>query len=147
MTAKLKSGAVVFRELTERKEDFLKIVQLLVEFDEKTGRYLKYKDPETHYMRRAVAACSPDHVRVFLRHLGGFIYAVVAEVRSAGGLTATAWVHEDGIRQERDGLDGAHPVHGIVCVTDLYEEGAHEVDLAASCLSQPAMDLLLERDA
>ena len=135
----------LWRELTARKEEFSKIVKLLVEFDEKTGRYLKYNHPETHYMRRAVAACDPENLRIFLKSLGGFVYSVVAEVKSAAGLTATAWVHEDGIRQEREGCDAGHPVHQIVCVTDLFEADSQAIDVVHSCVSQPAADLLAER--
>lgn len=100
-------------------EEFQKIVRLLVEFDEKTGRYLKYNDPETHFMRRAASVAAS--VRFFAKDLGGFIYSVVAIVKNASGHLQTGWVHEDGIKQERIQGDKTHPVNSIVCLTDLFE--------------------------
>lgn len=146
LAEKKSEKASTWRELVRRKEEFLKIVQLLVDFDEKTGRYARYKDTETHYMRRAIASADPEKVRIFLRELGGFVYSIVAEVQSAGGLVATAWVHEDGIRQEREGAEKKHPVHHIVCVTDLYESAADDCDPEAALASQAAQDLMTERD-
>ena len=48
----------LWRELTTRKEEFSKIVKLLVEFDEKTGRYLKYNHPETHWQHAIRRTCA-----------------------------------------------------------------------------------------
>jgi len=109
--------------LTQDLEEFQAITRLLVEFDEKTGRYGRFRDPETHYMRKALSTGDPDLLRVFLRHLGGFIYHVVVEYTGPGGLVITAWVHEDGIRTERDRFYSrkSHPVHSIRCLTDLHE--------------------------
>ncbi len=92
LAAKKIEQASAWKELVRRKEDFLKIVQLLVDFDEKTGRYARYRDTETHFMRRAIASADAEKVRIFLRHLGGFVYSIVAEVQSPGGFVATAWV-------------------------------------------------------
>lgn len=135
-----------WRELTHRKEEFSKIIRLLVEFDEKTGRYLKYNDPETHFMRRAIAVADPTKLRVFLRDLGGFVYSVVCELRSAAGITATAWIHEDGIRNEREDAEENHPVHSIVCVTDLYAEG-NECLPEEVGVSSVTLDLMAERES
>jgi len=135
-----------WRELIGRKDEFSKIVQLLVEFDEKTGRNLRYSDPETHFMRRAIASAASEKVRYFLKDLGGFVYAIVAELQSSGGMTATAWIHEDGIRQEREDSEASHPVHKIVCVTDLFEADARECSPEESCVSGPTLDLLTERE-
>lgn len=134
-----------WRELVSRKEEFLKIVQLLVDFDEKTGRYTRYRDQETHFMRRAVACADQERVRIFLKHLGGYVYSIVAEVSSPGGVVATAWVHEDGIKQEREGADSLHPVHNIVCVSDLFEKAA-PCEPALTLASQSAVDLMTERE-
>lgn len=146
MAEKKIEQASAWKELVRRKEDFLKIVQLLVDFDEKTGRYARYRDTETHFMRRAVAAADPERVRIFLKHLGGFVYSIVAEVQSPGGLVATAWIHEDGIRQEREGAPKEHPVHSIVCVTDLFAVESDVCEPAAALASQAAVDLMTERD-
>lgn len=135
-----------WRELVKKKDEFLKIVQLLVDFDEKTGRYARYRDTETHFMRRAIACADPEKVRIFLKHLGGFVYSIVAEVHSPGGLVATAWVHEDGIRQEREGAQKEHPVHSIVCVSDLFATETDVCEPQAALVSQAALDLMTERD-
>jgi hypothetical protein len=146
LAAKKTEQASAWRELVRRREDFLKIVQLLVDFDEKTGRYARYRDTETHFMRRAIASADPEKVRVFLRHIGGFVYSIVAEVQSPGGLVATAWVHEDGIRQEREGAQPGHPVHSIVCVSDLFDADTDASEPESALVSQAALDLMTERD-
>lgn len=135
-----------WRELTDRKDEFSKIIRLLVEFDEKTGRYLKYNDPETHFMRRAIAVADSSRLRVFLRDLGGFVYSVVCELRSPAGVTATAWIHEDGIRNEREGAEENHPVHSIICVTDLYS-GSGECIPEETGVSSVTLDLMAERES
>ena len=114
----------IWRELVGRKEEFQGIVRLLTEFDERTGRFRRFGDPETHYMRRALCVCDCDLMRVFFRALGGYVYQVAVELRSRSGSVATGWIHEDGIRAEREafGAEPRHPVHGIVCLTDLYED-------------------------
>ncbi|MBL8021490.1 MAG: hypothetical protein JNM27_17605 [Leptospirales bacterium] len=136
----------VWRELTVKKEEFCKIVRLLVEFDEKTGRYLKYNDPETHFMRKAVSVADTSRIRIFLRDLGGYVYSVVAELRSLAGTTATAWIHEDGICKEREEAETNHPVHSIVCVTDLYLL-ARECFPEETGVSPVTLDLIVERES
>ncbi len=135
-------------ELTGRKEEFRNIVRLLLDFDEKTGRYARYGDPETHYMRKAVAQSSDEKARVFLKELGGFVYHVVVEVRSSGGLVSTGWIHEDGIRSERESYceDLSHPVHGIVCLSDLYQSSCRKISLDSgeTCLDTATLDLLTD---
>ena len=120
----------VWHELESKKEEFQKIVRLLVDFDETTGRYRRYGDPETHFMRRSVSVADADRLRIFLCPLGGFVYYIVAELQSGGGCVSTGWVHEDGIRAERDEFreEKAHPVHSIVCMTDLFEQFSVKMD-------------------
>ncbi len=119
-----------WRELLGRKDDFQAIVRLLTEFDERTGRFRRFSDPETHYMRRALAVCDSECLRVFVRSLGGFVYQVAVELRGRAGSVATGWVHEDGIRAERETFSGEarHPVHSITCLTDLYESDCVDSD-------------------
>ena len=134
-------------ELLERKDEFQGIVRLLVEFDEKTGRYRKYGDQETHYMRKAISVAEPESLRIFLKHLGGFVYYVVAQLISESGHVSTSWVHEDGIRGERDEFKeiSTHPVHTILCMTDLYEENSKPLpdDPAEICVDDPTLHLLV----
>lgn len=123
-TKNVTSGTVdrPWRELSGRKSEFQDIVRLLCEFDERTGRFRRFADPQTHYMRKAVASCDPQLLRIFLRELGGFVYHVAVELRCESGSVATSWIHEDGIRAERDTFagQGEHPVHNITCMTDLF---------------------------
>jgi len=117
----------MWREILERKEEFQKILQLLVDFDERTGRYLRYVDNETHWMRKAIAASSPENIRVLLRHQGGYIYTIVAQIQTDSGIVASAYVHEDGIMIEREQNPDEHPVKRIVCMTDLFERSSKEL--------------------
>lgn len=112
-------------ELTSKREEFTKIVKLLVAFDQNTGRYARYENESSHWLRKAVSVAEPDALRVILKHLGGFVYSVVTEQRTESGFCVTCWVHEDGIRSEREDKmsEPRHPVHSIVCVSDLYQEG------------------------
>lgn len=98
-------------------EGFQRIVSLLVDFDEKTGRHARY--PQTHYARKAVAVAPPASLRIYAQDIGDYVYSIIAEVISEGAYVVTAWIHEDGIRQEREGAPAEHPVHSIECLTDL----------------------------
>src|SRR6185436_20771078 len=97
-----------------------KIVRLLVEFDEKTGRYAQYENAENHYIRKAVAVSHQENVHIYLKDMGGDIFAIVAHLANPSGRVTTAWVHEDGIHAERQEAELDHPVHKIICMTDLY---------------------------
>jgi len=112
-------------ELTSRKDEFTKIVKLLVEFDERTGRYRRYGCESSHWLRKALAVSDQECIRILLRNLGGFVYSVVVEIRTDSGFATMSWLHDDGIRKERDEKksEANHPVHSIVCVTDLFNEG------------------------
>jgi len=120
-----------WKELSGGRDEFQKIVKLLVDFDETTGRYRRYGDPEAHYMRRSISVADPETLRVFLQDLGGFIYYVVVELKTEGGAVSTSWIHEDGIRAERDEFseEENHPVHSIVCMTDLYKNYSVKIPL------------------
>lgn len=117
--------APLWKEIVDRKDEFQQMLKLLLAFDEHSGRCRDYREPELHYMRRAVAVADPSLLRIYLRELGRCVYYIVTELHSGGGRLATAYVHEDGIRQEREqfGDEPEHPVHGIVCLSDLYEAG------------------------
>jgi len=114
----------VWFELKSRKVEFLEILNLLIKFDEKTGRFRRYDSPWTHWLRRSVASADPDQTRIIIRNLGEFVYSVVLQSQSPPGLAICSYVHEDGIRIERDATDSSHPVHSIVCLTDLFENDA-----------------------
>ncbi len=134
-------------ELVSRKEDFQEILRLLVDFDERTDRYNRYGEPEMHYLRRALAAARPENLRVYFCDMGAFMYYIVAELHNGGSHLATGWVHEDGIYVERDNhRDRRHPVHEIVCVTDLYRS-KHLRRVSVDMEELPgdfALDLMLE---
>lgn len=135
-------------ELREEKGSFQSILRLLTDFDEQTGRYRRFGDPQTHFMRRALAVAEPEQLRIFLKRIGLYVYHVVVECIGPGGAVSTGWVHEDGIRAEREELSdqSAHPVHGILCLTDLYERadplGEELCDLGIN----EATFMLLERE-
>lgn len=115
-----------WKELKSQKKEFIKIVSLLTEYDEKTGRFRKYGERSDHFMRKAVSIAAEDSIRVFLRSRGGYMYDVAVELHTGAGAVITNWIHEDGIRLERDEWrhDPDHPVHSIVCITDLFEKNA-----------------------
>ena len=113
-----------------RREDVAglqKIVALLTSFDEKTGRYTPYNDPETHYARVALAKVTEENARFFIKDLGGFVYSVIGVIEGKSCILATAWVHAKEAPQyteiRREDVEG-HPVHSIECMTDFCERSA-----------------------
>lgn len=116
------------KEIVRAKSDFQEIVRMLVEFDEKSGRFGKGNFPDGHYLRKAAGIADLDDVRFFARDLGGYVFYVVVELKTHSSFCVTSWIHEDGIRVEREEYanDKAHPVHGIVCLSDIFEKNAKE---------------------
>lgn len=110
-----------WRILRTHKVDFIKILSLLVEYDERTGKAARYPDPQRHRMRQAIAAANPDLSRFLIRRIAANLFSIVAETVCDGGLVTTRWLHEDAINQERSQQEPDHPVHSITCVTDLFE--------------------------
>ena len=122
-------------EIVERKKEFQDILKLLVEFDERTGRHQRYSDPESHYMRKACVVASAESLKIMARRIDEFVFYIVVRLECASGHEITGWVHEDGIAAERVTASPAHPVHRIVCLTDLFS-GAVPVSIGDqdSCL-------------
>lgn len=75
-------------------------------------------------MRSAIAVANPQNTRIFLRESSNFAYTVVAEHWSTAGIVVSTHIHEDGIAVERQTAPANHPVHSIVCVTDLYQSAS-----------------------
>ena len=107
--------------LKSRKDEFSRILKLLTDFDDRTGRAKRYPDPETHLMRKAIAIANPDLVRIYLRRIATDVFSIVSELKCDSGIVVTGWVTEDGIHTERATQPSDHPVHNIVCITDLFE--------------------------
>lgn len=113
-----------YRKLSkEDVPEMQRIVGLLVDFDERTGRHQRYEETHTHWFRKAAAKARTGDVEFFARPLAPetFVYSVVAVIVGDSASGSTKWIHEDGIRMERDSNDIGHPVHKIVCLTDLYD--------------------------
>ena len=111
-------------ELNEKKDEFLKILKILLEFEEKTNRTGWDCDMDMHYMRKSISVAQPDRVQIYLQALGGFMYYVVVRYRTAMGSVVTSWYHEDGISMEREQLAHLpeHEVHRLTCITDLFQK-------------------------
>ncbi len=107
-------------EIVDRKDDFQEILQLLVQFDENTGRYRR-RDPQNHFLRKACAVAPVECLRIFVQRLDQSVYYLVLRLDSPGGHEVTGYIHEDGIYQERNTAPADHPVHTIPCLTDLFE--------------------------
>jgi hypothetical protein len=134
-----------FRELLTRKTEFQEMMRLLVDYDERTGRFHRYDGAELHYLRKTAALAPPDKLRVYLRQVEPFVYAVVVELATDGARVATAWIHEDGIRAEREvWTDPDHPVHGIVCMTDLFTTDTTPIAMVFGEAHPPPSDFALE---
>lgn len=113
-----------WKEIVKDKGELQNIVRILTDFDTRTGRVEHYVDQYTHYLRKAISVSLESETRIFVKYLSGFRFLVVGEIHGPCGFTATSWVHDDGIMNEREDKSGepSHPVHSIVCLTDLYKE-------------------------
>lgn len=126
-------------------QEFQKILRMLVEYDERTGRLRHSTQPEQHYLRKAFALCAVSELRIFARALGAFNFAMVGEWRSTEGYAASAWIHEDGICMEREQFpDPAHPVHFIVCLSDLLPAGRSVDFCGAASPGEQAASLMFD---
>ena len=63
-----------------------------------------------------------------MKRLSDCVYAIVCEYRSSAAIIITSWVHEDGIRSERKTATADHPVHRIICISDLFEGASMRAD-------------------
>ncbi|MBU41655.1 MAG: hypothetical protein CMN76_00430 [Spirochaetaceae bacterium] len=126
MTETLPTGKKAWKEIKEGKEKFQEIIKMLVDFDERTGRHGYAPLKECHYMRKAIAVGEPSHIRILACSYPAFLYYVAAELSNDQGHVTTCWVHEDGVKAERkDRQDEPdHPVHGVLCMSDLFEQNA-----------------------
>lgn len=106
------------------KKEFQKIVALLVEYDERTGRIRKSDNNGivAHHLRKAASVADINNIEVTLTKKEGYIYTVTVSQRDSVSSFTTSWTHEDGIAEERIELKGKpdHPVHTIVCLSDLF---------------------------
>ena len=109
-----------------RKEEFQRILNLLIEFEERTGRHKKYGDPKIHDQRKKIAHAKPEKIRIFAKHRGGFMFHIVIEYEEF----SAELILDDGIMEERDEFrhNPDHVVHTIVCTTDLVKSGTEIIN-------------------
>ncbi len=98
---------------------FQQILRLLLRFDEQshTSRL-----DSSHYMRCAVSVARPSDVTVLCGRLEDGLFYICVRLDSLLGELRTSWLHEDEIYREREveADDAEHPVHQMLCLTDLY---------------------------
>jgi|YNPMSStandDraft_2_1061718.scaffolds.fasta_scaffold03307_3 hypothetical protein len=108
------------RELKTRKEDFVKILKDLIEWDEQ----IKTKSPkflENLKIKKTLAEMPSKKLKITFLKLDEFIFYVVVQYKSLNGEITTSWVHEDEIYKERLLNNKDHLSYKVVCLTDLYE--------------------------
>lgn len=118
-----------WKELQSRHVEFQRILRLLVNDQEKEqNANLSW----LFNLRKAACLCESWELRVFMKHLGGYLYHIVVEIESLYGNMITTWLHEDGIQSERDMrfTEQDHPVHQLLCMCDLYNDYARKVALS-----------------
>jgi plasmid rolling circle replication initiator protein Rep len=82
------------RELKTRKEDFVKILKDLIEWDEQ----IKTKSPkflENLKIKKTLAEMPSKKLKITFLKLDEFIFYVVVQYKSLNGEITTSWVHED----------------------------------------------------
>ncbi|MBI39218.1 MAG: hypothetical protein CMF59_18375 [Leptospiraceae bacterium] len=129
MAESMPTGKKEWRDIVRGKESFQEIVKMLVEFDERTGRHSYAPLKECHFMRKAISVAEPENLRILACSYPSHLFYVAARLSNQQGKLTTCWVHEDGVAAERkDRRDEPdHPVHQIVCMTDLFEQNSEIV--------------------
>ncbi len=109
-----------WKELVERKDEFLHILRILNHYYETKGQ----TESQLYQFRRDLVDRSPESIRIFLSQIGTYEYFVQASL-SLGTDAMETWVHIDGIAEERDRLreigNLEHPVFSITCLGDLMQ--------------------------
>ena len=121
----------VWKELGERKQAFLDIVQSLVDIDTESKRC--YPNPEGHHLRSALAVSDPDWVRIFFSHWAGGLFVMVVELSFQNAFFCTAFMIEDGYGE-----------NSTLCtsVTDLYNKHAMEIQLSDCGLQAATLEMM-----
>ncbi|GIX41925.1 MAG: hypothetical protein KatS3mg129_1658 [Leptospiraceae bacterium] len=109
------------RELKIRKEDFIKILNDLIHWDEQFPSKSKYYQ-ENLKIKKLLLELPPKKLKITLLKLDSMIYYVVVQYKSLTGEISTSWIHEDDIYRERLlHFNKEHISHKTICLTDLYE--------------------------
>ena len=58
-----------------------------------------------------------ENTQVEMQQIGTYEFQITATNQGE----TKEWIHMDGIQEEREKLPKDHPVHFIVCMTDIYE--------------------------
>lgn len=137
-----------WKKIQGGNEDFQGIARLMVEFDEATGRVRRMENQVLHHLRKAASVCDPEDLDVYIRDRGGFEFEIVCSIDLKDGVCATRWIHEDGIKMEREEFreDPGHPVHSIVCMSDLYERYGVELERSDVQMLDGALFQILFQD-
>jgi len=107
-----------WRELKERKEEFLHIVRVLENYASAVGL-------KTSKFRKALSEVREEELcRIYFKQIGKYEYEVKAHLKLEDWLEDN-WIHIDGIQEERDRFEEIgkvdHPVFGLTNLSDLYK--------------------------
>ena len=81
-------------------EEFQEILHILVDFENATKESIR--DDWPSFLRKALCYCQTKEIRIFIRHLEGYLFHIVAQAERIGGQMSVSWLHEDAIQEERD---------------------------------------------
>ncbi len=143
------ASTVTGRNLSGKIDQFQYILQLLIAYEEKEYAIKKALPlPWLFHLRRALSVCPCEQVRVFMKNLGGYLFHIVMQAEDLGGRVSASWLHEDGIQAERDRNITVqdHPVHTILCLSDLYAKHTRKFSSDDMSRSPSADTLLLMRE-
>ncbi|EOQ90239.1 hypothetical protein LEP1GSC202_0518 [Leptospira yanagawae serovar Saopaulo str. Sao Paulo = ATCC 700523] len=108
-----------WRELVNKKEEFLHILRILNHYYEMRG---ETKSKQFGF-RRQLADSDPNRVQIFFAKIGNFEYQVACRILP--NEDTETWIHIDGIAEERERLltigNTEHPVFSLVCLGDLFK--------------------------
>lgn len=115
-----------WRELQERKDEFLHILRILNHYYEMRGE----TKTERFRFREKLVKMDPNEIQIFFSKLGTYEYQVACATKKNPKLES--WIHIDGIDEERARMSAVgkmdHPVFTLVCLGDLYQT-AKDTDL------------------
>ena len=130
-----------WREVVDKNSEFQHILRLLIQNYSKKDNE---KQQSLNYLRQAICICKPEEMRIFIQHLGGYLYQIVCQIELQAAYMTTTWLHEDGIQSERDARveQKQHPIHTLLCLTDFYKKYSKRIDIEENELFQLSLKFM-----
>ena len=113
---------VEWKELKNRKGDFVEIIKILNRFYCLSPG--EEKSPSVNF-REEICESKLNDLSIFIQKFGDYEFLIKVIISKGKSDKQDSWIHIDGIQQEREELLRSgikeHPVFQLICITDLYK--------------------------